>query len=59
MSRDSFPRGELSVLEAVNGRNNVKEIARKTRTGTFAVSRVLHRLAKANLVRRKITPVVV
>lgn len=59
LSRDSFPRGELAVLESVNGRNNVKEIARKTRTGTFAVSRILHRLAKANLVRRKITPVVV
>ena len=59
LSRDALPRDELAVLEMVNGRNSVKEIARKTRTGTFAVSRVLYRHAKANLVRKKVTPVVV
>ncbi|MEZ4384775.1 MAG: DUF4388 domain-containing protein [Nannocystaceae bacterium] len=59
LSRDALPREELAVLELVNGRNSVKEIARKTRTGTFAVSRVLYRHAKANLVRRRVMPVLV
>ncbi|MCA9690397.1 MAG: hypothetical protein KC636_12365, partial [Myxococcales bacterium] len=59
LTRDALPRDELSVLELVNGRNSVKEIARKTRAGTFAVARVLYRHAKANLVRKKVTPVVV
>ena len=38
---------------------SVKEIARKTRTGTFAVARVLYRHAKANLVRKRVMPVAV
>lgn len=59
LSRDALPRDELAVLELVNGRHSVKEIARKTRTGTFAVSRVLYRHAKANLVRRRVMPVMV
>lgn len=59
LSRDALPRDELAVLELVNGRNSVKEIARKTRTGTFAVARVLYRHAKSNLVRKRVMPVVV
>ncbi len=57
--RDTLTRDELSVLELVNARNSVKEIARRTRTGAFAVASVLYRLTKANLVRRRITPVTV
>ncbi len=59
LSRDALPREELAVLELVNGRNTVKEIARKTRTGTFAVSRVLYRHAKSKLIRRRVMPVLV
>lgn len=59
LSREALPRDELAVLELVNGRNSVKEIARKTRTGTFAVARVLYRHAKANLVRKRVMPVTV
>ncbi len=59
LSREALPRDELAVLELVNGRNSVKEIARKTRTGTFAVARVLYRHAKANLVRKRVMPVAV
>jgi hypothetical protein len=55
--RHAFTREELGVLELLNGRNNIKEIARKTRTGTFAVSKVLYRLSRANLVRRRLNPV--
>ena len=57
LSRDALPREELAVLELVNGRHSVKDIARKTRAGTFAVARVLYRHAKANLVRRRMQPV--
>jgi CheY-like chemotaxis protein len=55
--RHAFTREELGVLELLNGRNNVKEIARKTRTGTFAVSKVLYRLSRSNLARRRLNPV--
>jgi hypothetical protein len=59
LGRESFAREELGILELVNGRHNVKEIARKTRTGTFTVACVLYRLGKANVVRRRLTPVTV
>jgi CheY-like chemotaxis protein len=59
LAREALPRDELAVLELVNGRNSIKEIARKTRTGTFAVARVLYRHAKANLVRKRVMPVTV
>ncbi|NVB40456.1 DUF4388 domain-containing protein [Pseudenhygromyxa sp. WMMC2535] len=59
MAREILARDELDVLELINGRNSVKEIARRTRTGTFAVARVVYRLSKSNVVRRRITPVTV
>jgi hypothetical protein len=40
----------------MNGRNSVKDVARKTRTGTFAVSTVIYRLTLAGLARRRMTP---
>jgi hypothetical protein len=55
--RHAFTREELGVLELLNGRNSVKEIARKTRTGTFAVAKVLYRLSRAKLARRRLDPV--
>jgi hypothetical protein len=55
--RHAFTREELGVLELLNGRNSVKEIARKTRTGTFAVSKLLYRLSRAKLARRRLNPV--
>lgn len=59
MAREVLARDELDVLELINGRNSVKDIARRTRTGTFAVSRIVYRLAKSNVVRRRVTPVTV
>jgi hypothetical protein len=56
MGRHAFTHAELGVLELMNGRNSVKDIARKTRTGTFAVATVIYRLALAGLVRRRMTP---
>lgn len=59
MAREALAREELDVLELINGRNSVKDIARRTRTGTFAVSRIVYRLSKSNVVRRRVTPVTV
>jgi hypothetical protein len=56
LGRQAFTREELGVLELLNGRNSVKEIARKTRAGTFAVSTVLYRLSRAGLTRRRVEP---
>ncbi len=59
MAREVLARDELDVLELINGRNSVKEIARRTRTGTFAVSRIVYRLSKSSVVRRRVEPVTV
>jgi CheY-like chemotaxis protein len=59
LAREILARDELDVLELINGRNSVKDIARRTRTGTFAVSRIVYRLAKSNVVRRRVMPVTV
>jgi CheY-like chemotaxis protein len=59
IGKNALTRDELAVLELLNGRNSVKDIARKTRTGTFGVALVLYRLTKANLARRRVMPVVV
>lgn len=56
LGRQAFTREELGVLELLNGRNNVKEIARRTRSGTFAVATVLYRLTRGGLTRRRVEP---
>jgi hypothetical protein len=58
LPRGTFTREELSVLEAVNGRNTVREIVRSLRLGSFDVSRVLFRLLRAKLIRRRVSPTV-
>lgn len=57
LGRETFDTNELAVLELLNGRNSVKEVARRTRTGTFAVANVLYRLGKAKAVRKRVTPI--
>jgi len=57
LGRHAFSREELATLEMLNGRNAIKEVARKTRTGAFAVAKIVHRLTRANLVRRRVLPV--
>lgn len=56
LGRQAFTAEELGVLELLNGRNSVKDIARKTRTGTFAVATVLYRLGRGGLARRRVDP---
>lgn len=59
MGRGRLKREELAVLELVNGKNSVKEIIRKSRMGSFEVSKMLFRLLSIKLVRRRVLPVAV
>jgi DNA-binding response OmpR family regulator len=59
MGRGRLTREELAVLEAVNGKNTVKDIIRKSRMGSFEVSKMLYRLLSIKLVRRRVMPVAV
>lgn len=59
MGRGRLTRDELAVLELVNGKNTVKEIIRKSRMGSFEVSKMLYRLLSIKLIRRRILPVAV
>lgn len=59
MGRGRLTRDELAVLELVNGKNSVKEIVRKSRMGSFDVSKMLYRLLSIKLVRRRVDTVAV
>ncbi|MEZ4400274.1 MAG: response regulator [Kofleriaceae bacterium] len=59
MGRGRLTRDELAVLELVNGKNSVKDIVRKSRMGSFDVSKMLYRLLSIKLVRRRVQPVAV
>jgi DNA-binding response OmpR family regulator len=59
MGRGRLTRDELAVLELVNGRHTIKEIIRKSRMGSFEVSKMLYRLLSIKLVRRRVLPVAV
>jgi len=59
MGRGRLTRDELAVLELVNGKHTVKEIIRKSRMGSFEVSKMLYRLLSIKLVRRRVLPVAV
>jgi DNA-binding response OmpR family regulator len=59
MGRGRLTREELAVLELVNGKTTVKDIIRKSRMGSFEVSKMLYRLLSIKLVRRRVLPVAV
>jgi DNA-binding response OmpR family regulator len=59
MGRGRLTREELAVLELVNGKTTVKELIRKTRMGSFEVSKMLYRLLSIKLIRRRVLPVAV
>ncbi|HZJ65066.1 MAG TPA: DUF4388 domain-containing protein [Kofleriaceae bacterium] len=59
MGRGRLTRDELTVLELVNGKNTIKDIIRKSRMGSFEVSKMLYRLLSIKLVRRRVLPVAV
>jgi DNA-binding response OmpR family regulator len=59
MGRGRLTRDELAVLELVNGKHTVQEIIRKSRMGSFEVSKMLYRLLSIKLIRRRVLPVAV
>jgi DNA-binding response OmpR family regulator len=59
MGRGRLTRDELTVLELVNGKHTVQEIVRKSRMGSFEVSKMLYRLLSIKLVRRRVQPLAV
>jgi len=59
MGRGRLTREELAILELVNGKNSVKDIIRKSRKGSFEVSRMVYRLLSIKLIRRRVMPVAV
>ena len=56
LPRGTFTRDELAVLEQVDGRQNLREIVRKLRIGSFDVSKMFFRFRRARLVRRRVAP---
>ena len=59
MGRGRLTREELAILELVNGKNTVKDIVRKSRVGSFDVSKMLYRLLSIKLVRRRVLPIAI
>jgi hypothetical protein len=59
MGRGRLTREELAVLELVNGKNSLTDIVRKSRMGSFEVSKMLYRLLSIKLVRRRVQPVAI
>ncbi|HVV87460.1 MAG TPA: DUF4388 domain-containing protein, partial [Kofleriaceae bacterium] len=59
MGRGRLTREELAVLELVNGKNSIKDIVRKSRMGSFEVSKMLYRLLSIKLLRRRVQPVAI
>ncbi len=56
LPRGTFTRDELAVLEQVDGRQNLREIVRKLRIGSFDVSKMFFRFRRSRLVRRRVAP---
>lgn len=59
MGRGRLTREELAILELVNGKNTVKDIIRRSRMGSFDVSKMLYRLLSIKLIRRRVMPMAV
>lgn len=59
MGRGRLTREEMAVLELVNGKNSIKDIVRKSRMGSFEVSKMLYRLLSIKLVRRRVQAVAI
>jgi hypothetical protein len=53
MGSGRLTREEALALDFVNGRNTVRDIAERTRMGSFEVSRVLYRLLQVGLIRKR------
>ncbi len=54
MGRGRLTREELAILELVNGKNSIKDLVRKSRMGSFEVSKMVYRLLSIKLIRRRV-----
>lgn len=59
MGPGRLTREELAVLELINGKNTIKDLIRRSRMGSFDVSKILYRLLSIKLIRRRVMPVAV
>ncbi len=59
MGQQRLTREEVATLELVNGKHSVKDIVRRSRLGSFEVSKMLYRLLSIKLIRRRVLPVAV
>lgn len=57
LPRGTLTRDEIAVLDALTGKNSVRDLVRSLRMGSFDVSKVLYRLLRTKLIRRRIKPV--
>jgi DNA-binding response OmpR family regulator len=56
LPRGTLTRDEIAVLDALSGKNSVREIVRSLRMGSFDVSKILYRLLRTKLIRRRVQP---
>ncbi|MCG8421521.1 MAG: response regulator [Proteobacteria bacterium] len=59
MGPGRLTREESAIIGLVNGKNTVKDIVRRSRMGSFDVSKILYRLLSIKLIRRRVVPVAV
>lgn len=56
--RDELPEHALTILEHINGRSTIKEIARKTRMGALPVAKTIFQLTAAGAIEPRDAPTV-
>jgi DNA-binding response OmpR family regulator len=59
LGKERFTREESQMLELVNGKNTVRDILKKSRMGSYDVSKLLYRLLSIGAIRPRVAPVAV
>ncbi len=57
LPRGTLTRDEIAVLDALSGKNSVRDVVRSLRMGSFDVSKILYRLLRTKLIRRRVQPI--
>ncbi len=52
-SREQLTHEERAVLDAIDGRSNVRDLVERTRMGSFLVSKLLYRLLSVKLIQKR------
>ena len=56
LPRGTLTRDEIAVLDALSGRNTVRDVIRTLRMGSFDVSKIIYRLVHTKLIRPRVEP---